>query len=114
MLAADDKRVPQLHHVDRGTGDAAEVEELRLAVHPVVVVDGHFGNPEARVGDLLHQLEADHPAVLLERDRVEDLPAHETEIAVDIPHLKAEEQLHRVVIETADQDAVERIRAAIL
>ena len=64
----DDQRDPQLDDVDRGPEQPAEVEELRLAVGAMVVVHRHFGDAEAGVGDLLHHLEADDAAVLLERE----------------------------------------------
>ena len=39
MLAADDQDVPEAHDVDAGLGDPAEIEELRLAVGAVKMMD---------------------------------------------------------------------------
>ena len=80
----------------------------------MVVMHRHFGNPEAGVLDLLHHLEADDAAVLLERHRVEDRPAHQPEVTVHVAHPQAEQKLHRVVIDPADHDAMNRIRSADL
>jgi hypothetical protein len=88
MDAADDQRPPQLQHVDAGAGDAAEVEELRRAVGAVVVMHRHLRDAEARVGDLLHHLQADDAAVLLEMDALEHRPAQQPEVAVDVAHLQ--------------------------
>ena len=114
VLAPDDERVPQLHHVDGRAIQPPEVEELRLAVGAVVVVHRHLGDAEAGVRDLLHHLQADDAAVLLEVHGVEDRAAHHAEVAVDVAHLQAEEQLDGVVIDAADDDAVQRIGAADL
>ena len=46
--------------------------------------------------------------------RVEDRAAHQPEVAVDVAHLQAEQQLDGVVVDAADDDAVQRIRAADL
>ena len=62
--APDDERPPQLQDVDAGPDDAAEIEELRLAVRAVVVVHGRLDDGEAGVLDLLHHLQADDAAVL--------------------------------------------------
>ena len=67
-----------------------------------------------RVGDLLHHLEADDAAVLLEAHLVEDRPPHHAEVAVDVAHGEPEEDLDGVVIDAADDDAVQRIGAADL
>ena len=80
----------------------------------MVVMDRHLGDPEPGVLDLLHHLQADHPAVLLELDRVEDRPAHQPEVAVDVADLQPEQHLDGVVIDAADDDAVQRIGAADL
>ena len=114
VLAPDDQRPPQLHHVDAGAEDAAEVEELRLAEGAVVVVHRHLGDTEAGVLELLHHLQADDAAVLLEPHHVEDVAAHQAEVAVHVAHLEPEEQLHGVVVDAADDDPVERIGAADL
>ena len=46
--------------------------------------------------------------------RVEDRPPHQPEVAVDVAHLQAEQQLDGVVVDAADDDAVQRIGAADL
>ena len=86
--------------------DAREVEELRLPVRAVVVVHRHLDDREAGVLDLLHHLQADDAAVLLEPHAVEDRPAQHPEVAVDVAHAQAEQHLDDVVIEAADDDAV--------
>ena len=106
VLLAHDQREPQPHHVDAGLEDAAKVEELRLAVRAVIVVHRHLDDAEAGVLNLLHHLEADDAAVLLEVHRVEDRAPHQPEIAVDVAHPQAEEHLDDVVVEAADDDAV--------
>ena len=45
---------------------------------------------------------------------LEDRPPHQAEIAVDVAHLQAEQQLDGVVIDAADDDAVQRIGSADL
>ena len=105
---------PQLHHVDRRPEDARKVEELRLAVGAMVVMHRMLGDAKAGVLELLHHLQADHAAVLLEAHDVEDAAPHQAEIAVDVAHLQAEQQLHHVVIDAADDDAVQRVGAADL
>ena len=97
-----------------GAAQAPEVEELRLAVGAVVVVHRHFGDAEPGVGDLLHHLEADDAAVLFEVDLVEDRSPHQPEVAVDVAHRQAEQELDGVVVDPADDDAVQRIGAADL
>src|SRR6185295_12632732 len=114
VLAPHHQRVPELEDVDAGPEQAPEVEELRLAVGPMIVVHRHFGDAEPRVGDLLHHLQADDAAVLLEVHPVEDRPPHHAEVAVDVAHGEAEEDLDGVVVDAADDDAVQRIGAADL
>ena len=114
MLPANHQHVPQLRDVDRRAHQPAEVEELRPPVRAVVVVDRHFGNPEPGVLDLLHHLQADHAAALLERDPAEDRPPEQPEIAVHVADLQAEQQLDGVMVDASDDDAVQRIRAADL
>ena len=94
--------------------DAAEVEELRLAERAVVVMHRHFDDAEAGVLDLLHHLEADDAARLLEVDALEDRAPHQAEVAVDVAHLQPEQHADDVVVEAADDDAVQRIGAADL
>ena len=82
--AEDHEFHPQLQHVDTGPEDAAEVEELRAAVRAVIVVHGDLDDPEAGILDLAHQLEADDARVALQLDAIEDLAAHQPEVAVDV------------------------------
>ena len=90
MRAAHHERVPQLQHVDARAKDAAEIEELRLAVSAVVVVNRRLDDGEAGVLDFLHHLQADDAAVLLEPHAIEDRAPHQAEIAVDVAHLQPE------------------------
>ena len=101
MRASHDERDPELHHVDARAVDAGEIEELRLAVRPMVVVNRHLDNPEAGVLDLLHHLQADDAAVLLELHAVENRSAHHPEVAVDVADVQAEQHLDDVVIDRA-------------
>src|SRR5688572_4417626 len=80
----------------------------------MVVVHRMFGDAKAGVLELLHHLQADHAAVFFEPHHVENAPPHQAEIAIDIPHLQPEQQLHHVVVDAADDDAMQRIRAADL
>src|SRR5690349_524859 len=114
VFAADHERVPQLHHVDPGAIEPAEVEELRFPVRPMVMMNRYFGNTEAGVLDLLHHLQTDDAAVLLEVHLIEDRATQQTKIAVDVTDLQPEEQLDDVVIDTADDDSMQRIRSADL
>ena len=54
------------------------------------------------------------PLRLFEIDAFEDRPAHQPEVAVDVADRQAEQQADDVVIETADDDPVQRIRPADL
>src|SRR5688500_15614165 len=65
MLAADDQREPKLQDIHAGGKEAAEIEELRPPVCPVVVMHRHFGDAKAGVLNLLHHFQADDAAVLL-------------------------------------------------
>src|SRR4029079_18559563 len=114
MFLADDERDPQFRDVDRRLEETAEIEELRFPVGAVVMMDWYLGYAESGVLDLLHHLETNHAAGLLERDLLEDGSAQQTEVAVDIAHVHSEKQLHPVVIEAADHDPVQGIRTADL
>ncbi len=80
----------------------------------MIVMDRHFRDAEARVVDLLHQLEADDAAVLFEADLFEDAAAHQAEVAVDVAHAQAEQRLHGVMVEPPDHDAVPGVGPADL
>ena len=79
-------------HVDAGLEDAPEIEELRFAERAVIVMHRHLDDPEARVLDLLHHLDADDAARLLELDPLEDRAPHQAEIAIDVAQLQPEQQ----------------------
>ena len=98
----------------RGLGDPAEVEELRFAEGAVIVMHRHLDDAEAGVLDLLHHLEADDAAAFLEVDLLEDRPAHQPEVAVHIADAQAEQEADEMVVDPADDDAVQRIRTADL
>src|SRR5579863_3339591 len=89
---------PERADIDAGLEEPPEVEELRFAEGPMVVMDRHFGDPEPGVGDLLHHLEADDPAVAAELDPVEDRSPHQAEITVDVPQAQSEEDRHDMVV----------------
>ncbi len=69
----------------------------------------HFGNPESRILDLLHHLQADDAAALLEAHAVENRPPQEAEVAIDVAYVQSEQRFHRMVIDTADDDPVHRV-----
>ena len=73
----------------------------------------HLGEARAGVLQLLDQFEADHAAVEVRVMR-SSAAADQAEIAVDVAQLEAEEQLHRPVVEAADDDAADRVGALIL
>jgi hypothetical protein len=75
------------------------------------MMHGHLYDPEAGIVDLLHHLETDHAARFLQLDLVEDRSPHQPEVAVDVAHLQAEHDRHDMVVEAADHDSVQRIRA---
>src|SRR5260221_8046794 len=110
MLATHDERVPEQHQIARDAKQPAVVEELRLSVRPMEVVHRHFDDAEAPVLDLLHHLDTDDAARLLEIDALEDRSPHQTEVAVDVAQPESEQQADDVVIYAADDDAVERTR----
>jgi hypothetical protein len=114
VLPKDHQLVPEAQHVDAGLGDAAEVEELRFSVRAVVVMHRHFDDAEARVLDLLHHLQADHAAALLEVDLLENRAPHQPEVTVDVAYAEAEQQADDMVVDAADHDAVNGIGAADL
>ena len=74
----------------------------------------HFSNAESRVLDLFHHFDADDAAAFLQIDPFEDRAAHQAEIAIDVAQLEAEQNADDVVIQAADDDAVQRIGAADL
>src|SRR5438552_16646685 len=82
---------PQLPDIYRGAEQPPEVEELRLAVRAMVMVHGHFGDAEPRVGDLLHHLEADDAAVLGETDAIEHGAPDEPKVAIDVANRQSEQ-----------------------
>ena len=104
MRAANDEREPELQHIETGAIDAGEVEELRLAIRAVVVVYGHFDNPEAAILNFLHHLQTNDAAVLFQAHAIEDRSPHHAEITIDVPHSQAEHELHDVVVHAADEE----------
>src|ERR1700682_4637532 len=80
----------------------------------MVVVNRHLDDPEARVLDLLHHLDTDDPARLHEIDALEDRPAHQPKITIDIAQMQPEQWAHDVMVDASDEDAVQRIRATDL
>src|SRR4029078_3336313 len=104
MGAAHYERVPQLQDIDTGTKYAREIEKPRLAVRAMGVMHGHFDNLDPCILDLLHHLQADDAAVLLETYAVEDRPPEQAEITIDVAHVETEQCFHRVVIDTSDDD----------
>src|SRR5919109_4031895 len=75
---------------------------------------GYFDDAESRILNLAHHLETDDTGVAFELHTIEDLAAHQPEVAVDIADAQPEQTLDRVVVNRSDDDAVRRIRAAKL
>ena len=71
-LLPHDQLPPEPAHAARRPRDAREVEELRAAVHAVVVVHRDVRDAEAVLLDLGHQLDADQPGVAGQLDALED------------------------------------------
>ena len=63
---------------------------------------------------LLHQLDADDAGRAREAHLVEDLPAHQPEVAVHVAQPQAEGELDEPVVEPADHDPVQRVVAGDL
>jgi non-ribosomal peptide synthetase component F len=87
--------------------DSSRIE--RLSGHFATLLETALDDPEARVSDFLHHLQTDHAAGFLESDAVEDRSPHQPEIAVYVPHVKTKQQRNRMVVNAADDDAVQRI-----
>src|SRR6185436_21084953 len=98
MLLPHDQREPETHDVDGGLDDPASVEELGLAERPVVMMDRNLDDPEPGIVNLLHHLEADDAARLLELDALEDGPSHQSEVAVHVADVEAEHRADNVMI----------------
>src|SRR5215468_1746052 len=106
MLSPHHEPVPEQHEVSTGSEQPVEIEELRLAVRPVEMVHRHFDDAEAVVLDLLHHLDADDAARLLQVDPLEDRTAHQPEIAIDVPELQPEQNADDVMVNAADDNPV--------
>src|SRR3954470_6803770 len=72
VFLSDHQCNPQSGHIHSRLEQPTEVEELRFAVDPMVMMNGHFRDRELRVLDLLHHLQADHAAASFERHPVEN------------------------------------------
>ena len=113
-VAHDVQLPPEPEDVHAGREEPAEVEELRPAVDAVVVVDREVDEAEAGPLELLHELEADDAARVLQRDRLEGRAAHEAEVAVDVPDPELEEEPHQDEVDLPDDDPVPRVGAGDL
>src|SRR5437763_11779476 len=80
----------------------------------MVVVDRDLGDAETRVLDLFHEFDADYATVRLEMHHIKDAASNKTEIAIDVAQLEAEAEGDHVVIDLADDLAVDRIVAVNL
>src|SRR5437588_11911600 len=74
----------------------------------------HFDDAETGVLNLLHHLDADDPARLDEVDAVEDRAPHQAKITVNVPQPDTDQRTDDMVIDAADDDAVQWIGAADL
>src|SRR5215475_12527878 len=114
MLTQNHQLDPETEDIDTSLENAREIEELRFAKRAMVMVDRYLDDPEPRVLDLLHHLEADHAARLAQLDLIENRPPHQAEITVDVADGQPEHQRDDVVVHPSDDDAVKRIRSADL
>src|SRR5688572_25726955 len=64
--------------------------------------------------ELLHHLDTNYAAVIGELDAVEEIPAEEPKVTVDILHIEAEQHPHQELINPPQDDSILRIRAADL
>jgi hypothetical protein len=78
------------------------------------VVDRDLLEHEAAVVELLHHLERKRSVAGRELDGLETAPADEAEVAVHVADAVAERQLHQVLIDAAEDDAMERVVPADL
>ena len=91
-----------------------KLKNCDLPKRAVIVMHRHFDDAEAGVLDLLHHLEADDAAVLLEVDALEDRRAASAGSRSRRRARAARTGADDVVIDAADDDAVQRIGAADL
>ena len=77
----------------------------------MIVMHRHLGEAEAGVLQLLDQLQADRAIGQFQVDHVEDLAPHQPKIAVDIAQLEAEHGFDEMVIQPADDLAMQRVGA---
>ena len=84
MGTLDAERPPQAAQLAHGLPDAPHIEELRLAVHPVIVVDGHLHEPGALVLELADHLHADHATRVRQPCALQEGAADEPEVAIDV------------------------------
>ena len=75
------------------------------------MVDRHLDERKPPWSIARHHLDADAAAVALERKALEDVAAEQAEVAVDVAQVQAEHRLHQVVVDAADDLAVQRIVA---
>src|SRR6478672_6289690 len=80
MLAEDHQIDPEAADAKEGPEQPREIEELRLAVGAMEVMHRHLRNSESAVLNLLHHLDADDAAVVLELNAIEHRPPHQPEI----------------------------------
>ncbi len=73
-----------------------------------------FGEAESSILKFLHQLQADRSVRRFQIDHIKDRPTQQAEIAINIAQLETKHQLHEMMIEAPDNDAVHRIGAADL
>jgi hypothetical protein len=90
LLLSRHQAPPEPQKIPADASDATEIEELRFAVHPMIMVHWNLYHSRACILQLFHQLNADDPAVRSDLDRIEHVAADESEIAIDIPQLEAE------------------------
>ena len=79
-----------------------------------MVTDADLHERRPGLLELAHHLHADDPARRGEFDAIEERPSDETEIAVGVAHLQAEQDPHHVVVGAPDHLAVPGIAASHL
>ncbi len=86
-----------------------KAKELGFAVSAMEVMNRRLCQAESGVLHFFHQFDAYHAAVAGQFNLFEYFLAHQPKIAIDILQFEAKGQLDRVLIDTADNDAVERV-----
>src|SRR5262245_16159837 len=83
-----------------------DTEEFTGAVHPWVVTHRNFSHSESGLLELLGHFHANDAAFGLQRDRIEDPPAEQAEVAIHIADRQTKCPPHRTPVDPSDDDTV--------